>query len=52
MSEPGIGIKLFDKFNEQLASMGPIVNEGKIVDANFVSLAAASNMSMVSWNRA
>lgn len=52
MANAGIGIKLFDKFNEQLASMGLIVNEGKIVDANFVSLAAASNMSMVSWNRA
>ena len=52
MANAGIGIKLFDKFNEQLASMGLIVNEGKIVDANFVRHAAASNMSMVSWNRA
>ena len=52
MANAGIGIKLFDKFNEQLASMGLIVNEGKIVDASFVSHAAASNMSMVSWNRA
>ena len=52
MANAGIGIKLFEKFNEQLASMGLIVNEGKIVDASFVRLAAASNMSMVSWNRA
>ena len=52
MANAGISIKLFEKFNEQLASMGLIVNEGKIVDASFVSLAAASNMSMVSWNRA
>jgi transposase len=52
MANAGIGIRLFEKFNEQLASMGLIVNEGKIVDASFVSLAAASNMSMVSWNRA
>ena len=52
MANAGIGIKLFDKFNEQLASMGLIVNEGKIVDASFVRHAAASNMSMVSWNRA
>lgn len=36
MANAGIGIKLFDKFNEQLASMGLIVNEGKIVDASFV----------------
>ena len=52
MANAGIGIKLFDKFNEQLASMGLIVNEGKIVDASFVRHAAASNMSIVSWNRA
>ena len=52
MANAGIGIKLFEKFNEQLASMGLIVNEGKIVDASFVRHAAASNMSMVSWNRA
>ena len=52
MANAGISIKLFEKFNEQLASMGLIVNEGKIVDASFVSLAAASNVSMVSWNRA
>ena len=61
MANAGIGIKLFEKFNEQLASMGLIVNEGKIVDASFVIVpkqessrrhAAASNMSMVSWNRA
>ena len=52
MSEPGIGERLFAKFNEHLNFMGVIVNEGKIVDANFVSLAAALNMSMVSWNRA
>ena len=36
MANAGIGIKLFEKFNEQLASMGLIVNEGKIVDASFV----------------
>ena len=36
MANEGIGIKLFEKFNEQLASMGLIVNEGKIVDASFV----------------
>ena len=36
MANAGIGVKLFDKFNEQLASMGLIVNEGKIVDASFV----------------
>ena len=36
MDNAGIGIKLFDKFNEQLASMGLIVNEGKIVNASFV----------------
>ena len=61
MANAGIGIKLFDKFNEQLASMGLIVNEGKIVDASFVIVpkqgssrrhAAASNMSMASWSRA
>lgn len=52
MANAGIGIKLFEKFNEQLASMGLIVNEGKIVDASFVRHAAALNMSMVSWNRA
>ena len=68
MADAGIGIKLFEKFNEQLASMGLIVNEGKIVDASFVMVpkqrnrkkttessrrhAAASNMSTVSWNRA
>ena len=52
MANAGIGIKLFDKFNEQLASMGLIVNEGKIVDASFVRHAAASNMFTVSWNRA
>ena len=52
MANAGIGIRLFEKFNEQLASMGLIVNEGKIVDASFVRHAAASNMSMVSWNRA
>ena len=52
MANAGIGIKLFEKFNEQLASMGLIVNEGKIVDSSFVRHAAASNMSMVSWNRA
>ena len=52
MGNAGIGIKLFDKFNEQLASMGVIVNEGKIVDASFVRHADASNMSMLSWNRA
>ena len=52
MANAGIGIKLFEKFNEQLASMGLIVNEGKIVDASFVRHTAASNMSMVSWNRA
>lgn len=52
MANAGIGIKLFEKFNEQLASMGLIVNEGKIVDASFVRHAAASNMSMLSWNRA
>jgi hypothetical protein len=44
--------ELFEKFNEQLASMGLIVNEGKIVDASFVRHAAASNMFTVSWNRA
>lgn len=36
MSESGVGERLFEKFNEQLASMGLIVNEGKIVDASFV----------------
>lgn len=36
MSESGVGERLFAKFNEQLASMGLIVNEGKIVDASFV----------------
>ena len=68
MANAGIGIKLFEKFNEQLASMGLIVNEGKIVDASFVTVpkqrnrkkttgssrrhVAESNMCSVSWNRA
>ena len=68
MSESGVGERLFAKFNEQLASMGLIVNEGKIVDASFVTVpkhrnrkkttgssrrhVAESNMCSVSWNRA
>ena len=36
MSESGVSERLFAKFNEQLNSMGLIVNEGKIIDASFV----------------
>lgn len=43
MANAGIGIKLFEKFNEQLASMGLIVNEGKIVDASFVTVPKQRN---------
>ena len=50
MADAGIGIKLFEKFNEQFASMRLIVNEGKMVDANFVRLAAVSSMFTVLWN--
>lgn len=43
MSESGIGEKLFAKFNEQLNSMGLIVNEGKIIDASFVIVPTQRN---------
>ncbi len=43
MANAGIGIKFFEKFNEQLVSMGLIVNEGKIVDASFVMVPKQRN---------
>ena len=43
MSESGIGERLFAKFNEQLNSMGLIVNEGKIIDASFVIVPTQRN---------
>ena len=46
MANAGIGIKLFDKFNEQLASMGLIVNEGKIIDASFVIVPKQRNIQL------
>ena len=43
MSESGIGERLFAKFNEQLNSIGLIVNEGKIIDASFVIVPTQRN---------